>query len=57
MSESILILFSSIGIVWLIVHWVVSERRLKNTVICPRCYRSVKRSCGPNCAWDWEDIE
>ena len=21
---------------------------------CPRCYRMVTGSCGPNCAWDWE---
>lgn len=26
---------------------------------CPRCYRMVTGSCGPNCAWEWnkEDSE
>lgn len=24
-----------------------------NAVECPRCYKIVTESCGPNCAWDW----
>jgi hypothetical protein len=46
-------------IVILIVHWIKSERRFKNRVVCPRCYAVVTKSCGPNCAWDWtkEDCE
>ena len=28
-----------------------------NAVECPRCYKIVTESCGPNCAWKWVEAE
>lgn len=42
---------------WAILRALIPAQRQDKAVQCPRCYAMVTKSCGPNCAWDWEKTD
>ena len=52
-SIAVVYVFSGPGLYLYMIYQLKKER--DTAIECPRCYRMVTGSCGPNCAWDWMD--